>query len=122
MLAADKDMVEASFADIQTTGADIFLTLKKDRPISAVQWERKIAPQFQQVADARVNFQSQSGGGFGRDIIIMFGSDDPAKLEQTANKLVAEMAGIHEIRAPRVAADMNQNGSASRRDQGCQYM
>src|SRR3546814_5551498 len=57
---------------------------------------------------ARVNCQSQSGGGFGRDIIIMFGSDDPAKLEQTANKLVAEMAGIHEIRAPRVAGDMNR--------------
>src|SRR3546814_9931773 len=38
----------------------------------------------------------------------MFGSDDPAKLEQTANKLVAEMAGIHEIRAPRVAGDMNR--------------
>jgi multidrug efflux pump subunit AcrB len=108
MLAADKDMVEAAFADIQTTGADIFLTLRKDRPISSVEWERKIAPQFQQVADARVNFQSQSGGGFGRDIIIMFGSDDPVRLEQTANKLVAEMAGIHEIRAPRVAGDMNR--------------
>ena len=108
MLAADKDMVEAAFADIQTTGADIFLTLRKDRPISSVEWERKIAPQFQQVADARVNFQSQSGGGFGRDIIIMFGSDDPVRLEQTANKLVAELAGIHEIRAPRVAGDMNR--------------
>src|SRR3546814_1010989 len=102
MLAADKDMVEASFADIQTTGADIFLTLKKDRPISSVQWERKIAPQFQQVADARVNFQSQSGGGFGRDIIIMFGSDEPAKLEQTANKLVAEMAGIQDRKSTRL--------------------
>src|SRR3546814_11001597 len=79
-----------------------FLTLKKDRPISSVQWERKIAPQFQQVADARVNFQSQSGGGFGRDIIIMFGSDEPAKLEQTANKLVAEMAGIQDRKSTRL--------------------
>ncbi|KEQ54504.1 efflux RND transporter permease subunit [Sphingobium chlorophenolicum] len=108
MLAADKDMVEAAFSDIQTTGADIYLTLKKDRPMSSVEWERKVAPAFQQVADARVNFQSQSGGGFGRDIVIMFGSDDPAKLEETANKLVAEMADIHEIRAPRVAGDMNR--------------
>ncbi|KKW93780.1 MULTISPECIES: efflux RND transporter permease subunit [Sphingobium] len=108
MLASDKDMVEAAFADIQTTGADIYLTLRKNRPMSSVEWERKVAPQFQQVADARVNFQSQSGGGFGRDIIIMFGSDDPVKLEQTANKLVSEMAGIHEIRAPRVAGDMNR--------------
>ncbi|WP_150292923.1 efflux RND transporter permease subunit [Sphingobium estronivorans] len=108
MLAADKDTVDAAFADIQTTGADIFLTLRKDRPTSSVEWERKVAPKFQQVADARVNFQSQSGGGFGRDIIIMFGSDDPALLERTANRLVKEMAGISLIRAPRVQGDMNR--------------
>ncbi|RYM14600.1 efflux RND transporter permease subunit [Sphingobium cupriresistens] len=108
MLAADTDVVEAAFADIEPTTADIFLTLKKTRPISSVDWERKIAPQFQTVADARVNFQSQSGGGFGRDIIMMFGSDDPEKLEQTANQLVAEMARIPELRAPRVQGDMQR--------------
>ncbi|MET0361524.1 MAG: efflux RND transporter permease subunit [Sphingobium sp.] len=108
MLAADKDVVEAAFADIQPTGADIYLTLKKDRPISSVDWERKVSPKFQTVADARVNFQSQSGGGFGRDITIMFGSDDPVLLEGTANKLVGEMAKIRELRAPRVAGDMQR--------------
>ncbi|WP_298400303.1 efflux RND transporter permease subunit [Sphingobium sp.] len=108
MLSADTDMVEAAFADIEPTGADIFLTLKKDRPISSVDWERKVAPKFQTVADARVNFQSQSGGGFGRDIIMMFGSDDPALLEQTANRLVHEMAAIPELRAPRVQGDMQR--------------
>ncbi|WP_311269384.1 efflux RND transporter permease subunit [Sphingobium sp. WCS2017Hpa-17] len=108
MLSADKDMVDAAFADIEPTSADIFLTLKKDRPISSVDWERKVAPQFQTVADARVNFQSQSGGGFGRDIIMMFGSDDPALLEKTANQLVHEMAGIPELRAPRVQGDMQR--------------
>jgi multidrug efflux pump subunit AcrB len=108
MLAADRDTVDAAFADIQTTGADIYLTLRKDRPTSSVDWERKMAPKFQQVADARVNFQSQSGGGFGRDIIIMFGSDDPVLLENTANRLVREMAGIRELRAPRVQGDMNR--------------
>ncbi|MDX3900999.1 MAG: efflux RND transporter permease subunit [Sphingobium sp.] len=108
MLAADTDVVDAAFADIETTNADIFLTLKKDRPLSSVDWERKVAPKFQTIADARVNFQSQSGGGFGRDIIMMFGSDDPELLEATANKLVAEMAGIREIRAPRVQGDMQR--------------
>jgi multidrug efflux pump subunit AcrB len=108
MLAADTDVVEAAFADIEPTTADIFLTLKKTRPISSVDWERKVAPQFQTVADARVNFQSQSGGGFGRDIIMMFGSDDPEKLERTANQLVAEMARIPELRAPRVQGDMQR--------------
>ena len=108
MLAADTETVEAAFADIETTEADIFLTLKKDRPMSSVDWERKVAPKFQTIADARVNFQSQSGGGFGRDIILMFGSDDPAKLDATANQLVKEMAGIPELRAPRVAGDLQR--------------
>ncbi len=108
ILSADSDVVEAAFADIEPTTADIFLTLKKDRPISSVDWERKVAPKFQTIADARVNFQSQSGGGFGRDIILMFGSDDPIKLEQTANQLVAEMARIPELRAPRVQGDMQR--------------
>ncbi|QNG47082.1 efflux RND transporter permease subunit [Sphingobium yanoikuyae] len=108
MLAADTDVVEAAFADIEPTSADIFLTLKKTRPMSSVDWERKIAPKFQSIADARVNFQSQSGGGFGRDIILMFGSDDPELLEKTANQLVREMQGVAELRAPRVQGDMQR--------------
>ncbi|RSU78962.1 AcrB/AcrD/AcrF family protein [Sphingomonas sp. S-NIH.Pt3_0716] len=108
MLAQDKDVVEAAFADIEPTSADIFLTLKKTRPVSSVDWERQIAPKFQTIADARVNFQSQSGGGFGRDIILMFGSDDPELLEKTANQLVREMQGVAELRAPRVQGDMQR--------------
>jgi multidrug efflux pump subunit AcrB len=108
MLAADKDVVEAAFADINPTDADIFLTLRKDRPMSSVDWERKVAPKFRTVADARVNFQSQSGGGFGRDIIMMFGSDDPVLLEKTANDLVRQMAGVAELRDPRVQGDMQR--------------
>jgi multidrug efflux pump subunit AcrB len=108
MLAADTDTVDAAFADINPTNADIFLTLKKDRPLSSVEWERKVAPKFQTIADARVNFQSQSGGGFGRDVIMMFGSDDPVLLEKTANQLVKEMAGLKELRDPRVQGDMQR--------------
>jgi multidrug efflux pump subunit AcrB len=108
MLAQDKDVVEAAFADIEPTSADIFLTLKKTRSISSVDWERQVAPKFQTIADARVNFQSQSGGGFGRDIIMMFGSDDPELLEKTANQLVREMQGVAELRAPRVQGDMQR--------------
>lgn len=108
LLAADTQTVDAAFADITPTGADIFLTLKKDRPLSSVEWERKIAPQFQTIADARVNFQSQSGGGFGRDVIMMFGSDDPVLLERTSNQLVKEMSALKELRDPRVQGDMQR--------------
>ena len=108
MLSADKAFVDAAFADIKPTRADIYLTLKKDRPASSVEWERSVAPKFQQIADARVNFQSQAGGGFGRDVTIMLGSDNAQLLEDTANKLVAEMASVKEVRAPRVQGDMNR--------------
>ncbi len=108
MLAADKDVVEAAFSDIETNSAQIYLTLKKKRPMTSVEWERKTAPKFQTIADARVNFQSQSGGGFGRDVVLMFGSDDPALLDRTANTLVREMQGIGEIRDPRVQGDMQR--------------
>ncbi|MGS1016363.1 efflux RND transporter permease subunit [Allosphingosinicella humi] len=108
ILSADTAVVDDAFADINPTEATIYLTLKKDRPMSSVEWERKAAPKFEQIADARVNFQSQSGGGFGRDIIIMFGSDDPVLLEKTANQLVTEMARLPELRAPRVVGDMQR--------------
>jgi multidrug efflux pump subunit AcrB len=109
MLRADAKVVDAVFTDIEQPGAaDIFLTLKKDRGISSVDWERKMAPRFQQIADARVNFQSQSGGGFGRDITVVLGSDDPVLLESTANQIVAEMSSLRELRAPRVQGDMQR--------------
>ena len=113
MLSADTDVVEAAFADIEPTSADIFLTLKKDRPISSVEWERKVAPKFQSVADARVNFQSQSGGGFGRDIIMMFGSDDPELLDDTANQLVMRARRL----SLRARARQGARGDAYRRAQ-----
>ena len=108
-LKADKAVVETAFADISPTSADIFLTLRKDRPISSVDWERKVAPSLAEVADARVYFQSQSGGGgSGRDITIMLGSDDPVLLNETARKLVEEMGRVKEIRSPRVNGDMQR--------------
>ncbi len=109
VLADDKDTVEAAFTDIEQPGkAEIFLTLKKSRKVTSVEWERQMAPRFQQIPDGRVNFQSQSGGGFGRDVIIMLGSDRPDMLEATANTLVKQMAGMKELRDARVQGDLQR--------------
>ncbi|MCP5398477.1 MAG: efflux RND transporter permease subunit [Sphingobium sp.] len=110
LLRADKDVVEAAFADIEPTEARIYLTLKKDRSISSVDWERKAAPKLAQIADARISFQSQSGGGpgSGRDLTIMLGGDDPVILENAANELVAQMSKLKEIRSPRVNGDIKR--------------
>lgn len=111
VLNEDKNIVDNAFSDIEPTKADIYITLKKDRPISSVEWERRTAPKLAQIADARVFFQSQSGGGgasSGRDITIMLGGDDPLLLEETARALVAQMSGIPEIRTPRVNGDIKR--------------
>ncbi|HEV2748339.1 MAG TPA: efflux RND transporter permease subunit [Allosphingosinicella sp.] len=108
VLTADREVVDAAFADINPTQATIYLTLKKDKPITSVEWERQVAPKFRRIADARVNFQSQSGGGFGRDIIIMLGSDDPVLLERTATQIVTEMSNLSELAAPRMIGDLQR--------------
>ena len=94
---------------IREGNASIFITLKKDRERSSIDYERDLTPQLAQIPDARVSFMSQSGGGgTGRDISIMLSGSDPVLLNQTASKVVDEMSGLKEIRAPRVNADLRR--------------
>jgi multidrug efflux pump subunit AcrB len=101
-------VVDAAFADINVGQANIFLTLKRDREQTSVEFERSMAPQLNRIADARVSFQSQQGGGSGRDITIMLGGDDPALLNTTALRLVEEMRRLPEVVAPRIDGDMQR--------------
>ena len=94
---------------IREGNANIFITLNKDRERTSIEYERDIAPRLAQVADARVNFQSQGGGGgTGRDISIMLSGSDPELLDNTASKLVDEMSALSQVRAPRVNADLRR--------------
>jgi len=88
--------------------ARLFVVLKEDRPIKSYKWERKITPQLQKIADARVTFASQNGGGTGRDISVMLTGSDPIVLNRTAQTLVEQMAKVPGAVAPRVAADMQR--------------
>jgi multidrug efflux pump subunit AcrB len=111
MLGTEKDVVEAAFADITPGGATIYLTLKRDRPISSIDFENKWGARLGEIADARVNFRAQDTGGppgSGRDINITLGSDDPEVLTATANKLVDEMRGLKELVAPRVNGELQR--------------
>jgi multidrug efflux pump subunit AcrB len=100
--------VDAAFSDINVGQANIYLTLKRDRDRTSVEFERAMAPQLNRIADARVSFQSQQGGGSGRDITIMLGGDDPAALNRAAQRLVEEMRGLPEVVAPRVLGDLQR--------------
>jgi multidrug efflux pump subunit AcrB len=108
MMAGSPD-VQNAFSRINVGNANIYLTLKSERKLTSVQFERSWASRLSEIADARVNFQSQSQGGpgnTGRDITITLGGDDPVKLATQANKVVEEMRTLPELRAPRFNGDL----------------
>ncbi|MFM6852680.1 MAG: efflux RND transporter permease subunit, partial [Sphingopyxis sp.] len=109
-IAAAPDVASA-FADIDVGSANIFLTLQRDRSQTSVEFERSWAARLNAIPDARVTFQSQSGGGpgsTGRDITITLGGDNSEVLNATAAKIVAEMRGLPQLVAPRTNADMQR--------------
>ncbi|MBB5711305.1 efflux RND transporter permease subunit [Sphingomonas xinjiangensis] len=83
--------------------------LKEDRTETSTAFEKRLAPKLVAIPDARVNFRSQFGwGSSGRDLTVTLGGEDPALLNETANKLVKEMGGMKEVVAPRVAGDLQR--------------
>ncbi len=102
-------VVEAAFNEINVAGdSNIYLTLKKNRKIPSVDFERDMAPKLAAIPDARVSFQSQSGNFNGRDITVVLVGDDPVKLTDSANKVVQGMKGIAELREPRIEGDLRK--------------
>jgi multidrug efflux pump subunit AcrB len=104
-------VVDAAFADINPGSANIYLTLKKDRPVSSLEFEEKWGTELANIADARVYFRAQDQGGppgSGRDITITLASDDPVLLSNTAAKLVEEMRTLPELVAPRVNGELQR--------------
>jgi multidrug efflux pump subunit AcrB len=89
--------------------SSIFVKLRDDRKRSSIDFERELAPELARFPDARVRFQSQSGGfGSGRDMTVMLAGSDPALLDETATRLVEEMKGLKSLVAPRISADLNR--------------
>jgi multidrug efflux pump subunit AcrB len=99
--------VEAAFSDVNVGDANIYLTLKKDRTKTSVQFERDFAPKLRAIPDARVTFQSQNGG-FGRDVTVMLAGSEPVIVTATANKLVDEMRTLKQLRVPRIDGDLQR--------------
>lgn len=101
--------VENVFQRSFTSSAFINVVYKKDRDAKSYEIEREITPKLAAIADARVNFMSQGGGGpgsGGRPITLYLGGDDPAKLAVAAAKISDEMQTIPMLVAPRVQGDV----------------
>ena len=101
--------VDSVLERIQEGNARNFVILHKDRAITSIEFEREMTGVFQRLPDARVTFQSMSGGGgSGRPISIMLAGSDPVALEDAATRLVEQMKGVKEIVAPRISADLRR--------------
>ena len=101
--------VESAFADIEEVGkADIFLTLRKDRERTSVEFERATAPKLHAIPDARINFKSQAGDKSGRDLNVTLVGNDPVALDHAAQDVVQELATLAEVRAPRINGDLKR--------------
>ncbi len=111
MLAADTDVVKTAYASMTPGSSGIFLTLKEDRPVTSIEWEKKWGPILAKVPDARVFFRSmntQGPPGSGRDITLTLGGDDPALLNKTASNVVEQMHSIKDLIAPRLIGDLQR--------------
>ncbi len=94
---------------VREGNASLYINLNDERDRTSQDFERELAPALASIADARVYFQSQQGGGgTGRAISVMLSGSDPALLDRTAAQVVEQMASIPEVRAPRVNADMRR--------------
>ena len=104
--------VETVQANVGEGSGNLYVTLKDEGDgRKTIDFERETALLFQDIPDARINFQQmQAGppGGSGRDISVMLAGSDPQLLERTASRLVEEMKGLDMIRAPRVEAEMQR--------------
>ncbi len=101
--------VERALTRVREGNGTIYITLADDREKTSIEFERDLAPQLATIPDARVRFQSQSGGfGSGRDMTVMLAGSDPALLESTAATLVEQMKGLDTLVAPRIDADINR--------------
>ena len=102
--------VRAAFAAIELGKANIYLTLDPGRERTSVEFERATAPKLRDIPDARINFvsQSQSGAGPSRDLNVTLVGDDPVMLNQAAQRVVAELGTLPELRAPRINGDLQR--------------
>ena len=94
---------EVRFANLQVT-----LVPRAKRTLSAVGFERDMAPALRALPDARVNFQSQTGGFGGYDITVMLVGDDPLTLHKAAESVIKGMKRLPSLRDAHIDADLQR--------------
>jgi multidrug efflux pump subunit AcrB len=113
ILEAQPEVVRV-MESIREGNATLFAALAEadKREATSTEFERRLSPQLQTIADARVSFQSNNGGGggggSGRDVSVMLSGSNSEQLEKTAQTLVEQMRTVPGLQSPRIAADLQR--------------
>ncbi len=103
--------LETIGGDDEIRFADILLKLKPrdQRTLSTVDFEHDAAPMLRRLPDARINFQSQTGGfSGGHDVNMMLVGDDPVTLHAAAASLIKGMQRLPALREAHIDADLQR--------------
>jgi multidrug efflux pump subunit AcrB len=94
--------------EVRTATLYVSLVPRKERKLRQVDWEKMVLKELKTIPDARMNFQNFNGASEGRDITLYITGDDTPLVEQTAQKVVAEMQTLQELREPRINGDLQR--------------
>ncbi|MFN3591271.1 MAG: efflux RND transporter permease subunit [Thermaurantiacus sp.] len=94
--------------DVRRATLFVRLVDRGERDVRTRDFERRVAPELNAIADARINFQAMGPGGGGRDISIMLAGDNPVLLEESARRVEAEMRGLPILRDVRIEGDLQR--------------
>ncbi|BCA60259.1 efflux RND transporter permease subunit [Sphingomonas sp. HMP6] len=100
--------VESTYQRASVGNGRVTAIFKERKAQTSNDFERALAPQLAQIADARVSFRSNNGGSSGRDLSITLAGSDPELLRQTAITLADQMSRLSSVTAPRVVGDLQR--------------
>ena len=105
------DVVESigadEFGEVRTAHLYVTLVPPNKRQVTQDQWEQGTLKQLKGIPDVRLNFMKQSGSN-GRDITIYITGDNSPLVQSTAERVVAQMRDLPELRDPRINGDMQR--------------
>ncbi len=99
------EYVGADSGEVRSSTLYVSLVPRAQRKLGQKEWEQSMLPRLAAVPDAHVNFVSQNGAG-GRDIQLLLTGDDPALVEATGHRVIAEMASLRELQGARIQGDL----------------
>ncbi len=104
--------VNTALLSVREGSANVFITKKPVRDRTDAEFEEQLLPELQKIPDSRVNFMENGpgggGGGSGRNVSIMLSGSDPVLLQKAAVAVTEQMKTLKEVRAPRIAADLQR--------------